>query len=218
MKKNAVFLLALMLPLLAQAAEVKYVSDELKITLRTGQGSQYQILKTLPSGTRLTVLETGEEGYSLVRTKDDVEGWVLSRFLIDQPIARDQLAAARKKLERIQTQNSQLKQDQAELKTQNTSLNTELEQLKNKQNSTGQELEKLKQVAAKPILLEKQNQELKQQNVSLEKEFQLVQQENQVLRDRANRDWFIAGAGVLLGGILLGLLIPKIRLRKKSSW
>lgn len=218
MKKTAPFLLALLLPLLAQAADVRYVSDELKITLRTGQGSQYQILKTLPSGTRVEVLETGEEGYSLVRTADGTEGWVLTRFLIDHPIARDQLAVALKKLERLKARNAQLKQEREELQKQNAALGAELAQLKRAQQSTSQELEKLKQVAAKPILLAQQNQELKQQNISLEKELRLVQQENQVLQDRANRDWFIAGAGVLLGGMLFGLLIPKIRWRKKSSW
>lgn len=35
-------------------------------------------------------------------------------------------------------------------------------------------------------------------------------------RDRANRDWFLAGAGVLFGGMLLGLLLPKRR--KRQSW
>jgi SH3 domain protein len=218
LKKNIIFLLVLLLPLLVEAAEVRYVSDELKITLRTGQGSQYQILKTLPSGSRVELLETGEEGYSLVRTDDDIEGWVLTRFLVDTPIARDQLAAALQKQERLIAQNSQFKQEQADLKKQNADLSSELQKLKSDQQSTDQELEKLKQVAAKPILLDQQNQDLKQQNVSLEKELQLVQQENQVLRNRANRDWFIAGAGVLLGGMLLGLFIPKLRWRKKSNW
>jgi SH3 domain protein len=84
--------------------------------------------------------------------------------------------------------------------------------------SANAELERLKQVAAQPILLDNQNRELKQQNVSLEKELQLLQQENQVLKDRSQREWFIAGAGVLLGGMLLGLILPKLRWRKKSGW
>ena len=53
---------------------------------------------------------------------------------------------------------------------------------------------------------------------TLEKELQLLHQENQSLKDRSQREWFIAGAGVLLGGLLLGLIIPKFSWRKKSSW
>jgi SH3 domain protein len=47
----------------------------------------------------------------------------------------------------------------------------------------------------------------------------MLDEENTSLRDRTNRDWFLAGAGVLFGGILLGLLVPKLRKRKNwSDW
>ncbi|MGD8711810.1 MAG: hypothetical protein PVG50_03130, partial [Thiohalophilus sp.] len=53
---------------IANAAQYQYVSDQLIITLRNGKGNTYQILKTLPTGTRLEVLETTDEGYTRVRT------------------------------------------------------------------------------------------------------------------------------------------------------
>lgn len=219
MKKISLFLSALILPLLVQAQDIKYVSDELIITMRTGQGSQYQILKTLPSGTRLEVLETNDEtGYSKVRIPDGKEGWVLNRFLTEEPIAREKLAAAQSKLQRTMEQNKALKEELANLKNNNTDLEAERNALINQQEKAKSELDRLNQVAAQPLQLDKQNRDLKQQNVSLEKELQLIQQENQVLKDRSQREWFIAGAGVLLGGMLLGLILPKIRWRKKSNW
>lgn len=219
MKKISLFLAALFIPILVQAQDIQYVSDQLIITMRTGQGSQYQILKTLPSGTRLEVLETNDEtGYSNVRIADGLEGWVLSRFLVVEPIAKEKLAAAQGKLQRLAEKNNALKEELANLKKSATELETERNTLLNQTESTKSELERLNQVAAQPILLDKQNRELKQQNVSLEKELQLMQQENQVLKDRSQREWFIAGAGVLLGGMLLGLIIPKLRWRKKSGW
>ncbi len=218
MKRLAYFLLVLALPLLVQAAETRYVTDHLIITLRSGQGSQYQIIKTLPSGTPLEVLETTESGYSHVRTPDGTEGWVLSRYLTDEPIARDQLEKARKQLERYRASNRKLKQQVTELRQKTSELEAERDRLSRENKQLAAELERLKAVAAKPILLEKQNQELKQQNVSLEKELQLLQQENQVLQNSSQRDWFIAGAGVLLGGMLLGLILPRLRWRRKSSW
>ena len=42
-------------------AETRYVSDELQITLRSGQSTQHQILRMIPSGTPLEVLETNED-------------------------------------------------------------------------------------------------------------------------------------------------------------
>lgn len=218
MKKTALFLTGLLLPILVQAQSTQYVSDYLVITMRSGQGSQYQILKTLPSGTRLEVLETSEGGYSKVRNREGVEGWVLTRYLSPEPIAKEKLAAAQGRIQRLMDKNNQLTQELASLKTSQRELETERAALISKTESSDAELERLNKVAAQPILLDKQNRELKQQNVSLEKELQLLQQENQSLKDRSQREWFIAGAGVLLGGMLLGLIIPKLRLRKKSSW
>jgi len=217
-KKICLILTMLILPILAQAQNTQYVTDELIITMRTGQGSQYQILKTLPSGTRLEVLEASETGYTRVRLADGLEGWVLTRYLSEEPVAKEKLAAAENKLQRLLEQNNALKEELATLKKSNTEVEAERNALLSQTESANTELERLKQVAAQPILLDNQNRELKQQNVSLEKELQRTQQENQVLKDRSQRDWFIAGAGVLLGGILLGLILPKLRWRKKSAW
>ena len=54
--------------------------------------------------------------------------------------------------------------------------------------------------------------------VSLERQLQTLQQENEGLKDRTARDWFMVGAAVVLLGIIVGLIIPRIRWRKKSSW
>ena len=80
------------------------------------------------------------------------------------------------------------------------------------------ELVRLNEVAKKPIILDKQNKELLEKNVTLEKDLQRLTQENHSLKDRSQREWFIAGALVLFGGIILGLIIPKLRRRKTSSW
>lgn len=217
-KKTSLFLAGLLLPILVQAQNTQYVSDQLVITMRSGQGSQYQILKTLPSGTRLEVLETSDTGYSKVRNSEGVEGWVLTRYLSPEPISKEKLAAAQSRLKRLKDQNNKLKQELTSLQNSSRDLEAERAALVSKSESANAELERLNQVAAQPILLDNQNRQLKQQNVSLEKELQLIHQENQSLKDRSQREWFIAGAGVLLGGLLLGLIIPKLRWRKKSGW
>ena len=218
MKKISLFLVGLLLPILVEAQTTQYVSDHLVITMRSGQGSQYQILKTLPSGTRLEILETSDTGYTKVRNAEGVEGWVLSRYLSPEPIAKEKLAVAQGRLQRLKEKNNELKQELAELQKSHQELEAERATLASKTESASAEVERLNQVAAQPILLDKQNRELKQQNVSLEKELQLLQQENQSLKDSSQREWFITGAGVLLGGLLLGLIVPKLRWRKKSSW
>lgn len=200
------------------AADVRYVSDQLIITLRSGQGNQYQIIKTLPSGTRLELLQQTDAGYSQVRTADGTEGWVRTQYLIDQPTAAQQLTAAQAKLDHLTQQNSQLKQSLDDVTKARADLGAQVKTLSGQVDSKDKELGHLKEVSAMPLKLDQENKDLKEHNIELEHNLQMATQENSVLKDRAEREWFMAGAGVLLAGILLGLIIPKIRWRRKGGW
>lgn len=200
----------------AAMAETRYVDDQLIITLRTGQGNAYQILRTLPSGTAMELLETGDT-YSKVRLQDGTEGWVLSQYLTDQPVARDQLAKAEQKLERLQSENQDLKKTLSDLKNEKRSSETEHKQLSSTADKLQKELDRMKDVAARPMELDKQNQEMRKRLQELELQSRMLKEENTALRDRTNRDWFLAGGGVLFAGLLLGLVLPKLR-KKTSGW
>lgn len=217
-KRLPLLIAGLLLPLLLVAGETWYVSDKLIITLRSGQGNQYQIIKTLPTGTPLEVLEETDTGYTRVRTPDGMEGWVRTQYLSPEPVAALKLERAQKQLARLQEQNRKLKQELAALRKHNAELEAERNRLLAGNQKAEAELKRLNEVAARPVLLDKQNRELKQQNVTLEKELRVLQQENQHLKDRSQREWFIAGALVLFGGLLIGLIVPRIRWRKQSSW
>jgi len=202
----------------AAAAETNYVDDVLTITLRTGQGNSYQILRTLTSGTPLEILERGEK-YTRVRTAEGVEGWVLSQYLTPQPVARDRITQMEQRLARFETENQKLKNDLATLRNEKLTVEGEHKQATGTAEKLQAEVERLKTVAARPLELEKQNQEMRQRLQKLELDARMLDEENTSLRDRTNRDWFLAGAGVLFGGILLGLLVPKLRKRKNwSDW
>lgn len=211
-------LCALLLVLSPAMAKTKYVSDHLIITLRTGQGNTYQIIKTMVSGESMEVVEETESGYTLVRTPDGTEGWVRTQYLSDEPTAREQLATALAKLEKLQEKNSAISSRLKTMQQDNRQLSDKLSTLNKQHKQAEVDLNRLNEVAAKPILLDRENRELKEKSTSLGNQLQLLQQENQLLKDRSDRDWFIAGAAVLLGGILLGLLAPKLRRGKKDSW
>lgn len=221
MTKFKTLLTILIIPVLLPAAalaESIYVSDHLVITIRTGKGTQYQIIKTAPSGTKLELLEESDDGYSYVRTPDGVEGWARTQYLSKEPIASVLLEKAQARLTRYKDQNNKLKAELKTLHQQTSTLTEENKSLSGSSKSLGTELARLKEVSARPIQLENENRKLQQANVTLEKEMQLLSQENQVLKDRSQREWFVAGALVLLGGLIIGLVIPKIRWKKKSSW
>jgi SH3 domain protein len=218
--KATVFVLALVLGLANSAsAETRYVSDRLEIQMRTGKGTQFRILRMLPSGTALEVLEVDQEnGYTRVRTPGGVEGWVLSRFLMKGRAARDQLADAEKRLARLELENRKLSASLEELQKAKGNTTSERDQLVKENRRLSQELDEIRRTASSALAIDAENKELKSRIVAYERRAQSLQQENEGLKDRTARDWFMVGAGVVVLGMIIGLIIPRIRWRKKSSW
>lgn len=203
----------------AWGQSTRYVTDRLEVTLRTGQTNQHRIVRMLPSGAAVTVLEQDEaSGYSRVKTTDGAEGWLLTRYLLSEPAARDQLASAQQKVSQL---TAELAQARAQLNSV-TSSQKNLEQghqsLETQNRRLQQDLTQIRQTAANALNLESENQDLKKRLVTLERDYQVLEQQTESLKDRSRRDWFVAGAGVIILGMLMGLLIPKIRWKRRSSW
>ena len=218
--KNVFILVSCFLMLTGTAiAETRYVSDTLEITLRSGKGTNFGITRMLRSGTSVEVLAVDKKsGYTQVRTKSGKEGWVLSRFLMNGRAARERLATAEKNLAELELENRKLTTVMATLTAEKSGLETNLQELEGQSRGVSQELSEIKRTASSALAIDSENKELKGRMVSLERQLQTVQQENEALKDRTARDWFMVGAAVILLGIIVGLIIPKIRFRKKSSW
>lgn len=61
------------------SAEYSYITDKILIDIFETP-NQEKIIKSLPSGTVITVLEK-KDGFSRIQTRDDITGWVQSKFL-----------------------------------------------------------------------------------------------------------------------------------------
>jgi SH3 domain protein len=218
--KKALFTVSLLLVLAGNAlAETRYVSDTLEITMRSGKGTGYGITRMLRSGTAVQVLEEDKKtGYTHVRTTSGKDGWVLSRFLMKGRAARDRLAAAEKNLAELELENRKLETAMITLAGEKKALEQEFSNLDGQSRNVSQELAEIKRTASSALAIDSENKELKSRVVSLERQLQTLHQENEGLKDRTARDWFMVGAAVVLLGIIVGLIIPRIRWRKKSSW
>ena len=199
------------------SAEVRYVIDNLIITMRSGQSTQHQVLRTWPSSTKLEVLESGEK-YSHVRGPDGTEGWVLNQYITSEPTAKLLLATANQQLAKLKAENKRLKTELRSVQNKEGALSKQQLQLTRESKKQMDELTHLRRVAAKPLKLENENQRLKKELLRLESEHDLLQQENQMLGDSSDQEWFLNGAIVIILGIVIGLIAPSLRMRKKSSW
>ena len=212
-------LLVLLLGAGAQA-QTRYVTDRTIVELRRGPSTEYLILRNLEAGDEVQVLEQDQtSGYSRVKVADQgTEGWILSRFLIAEPIARARLATAERNLtaarERVTTLETQVRELSANL----TTTRTDLEQTRANHGSVSRELAEIRTAAANVVEIRDQNTRLQQRLIERDRQVEELGATNTRLATRETQNWFIVGAGVLLAGIVVGLIAPTLRRRRRSDW
>ena len=204
---------------LAQA-ETTYVTDQFKITLRSGASATHKILRMLPSGEKLQLLSSNKEnGYSQVRDKEGKVGFVLTRQLMDIPSARDRLEVAEKRLKELLQEPGRLTAKLATLQEQHQKLTAAHDNLKQEKQTLEQELQSINRTAANAIRISNERNELRKQVATLTRQAEDLKQENRELKNDSQQKWFLIGAGVIIAGIILGLILPHLRFqRRKSSW
>lgn len=245
----AILLLGSVLPAFAQN---RYVSDVLTIYMRSGPGLNYSIKKSLKSGTELRVVKTDKAaGWTQVRIPGGGEGWVLTRQLDSQPVARDriayiqrdakqriqaaesnakariesaersaksQIASIQQDLEGLQSSYTRTRQELSTTSSAKTAVDSNLQRLETENAALKRELEQIKKTASRAIQLSEDNKALTDQRTKLERELRVEKQATSTLRSRAKRDWFLIGAGVIILGILIGLIAPRLRPKRANNW
>lgn len=194
-------------------AQTRYVSDQLEITLRSGPGNQYRILRMLESGTAVEVIERNDDGWSRIRV-GGTEGWVLTRYLMNQPAARDRLTDASTRVEQLREQTQRLRAELEATKTRLKDAQATVAELRRDNQALEQKVER----AGRGLQLADTNQALRQQVATQQQQVQSLEEQAAELADRSRQDWFVVGAGVLIAGIVIGLIIPRIRWRRRERW
>jgi len=199
------------------AQSVRYVTDSLTLEARTGPSTGHRIVRMLESGTRVSVLEEAD-GYSRARMPDGADVWILSRYLQSEPVASERLAAVTEELESLRAEKVSLTEalGQAREVAEQAEAALGTAQLDNQE--LRQELASIKQAAASTLATRDENTRLTAEVDTLRQQLDLLGSEARALKEGREREWFIAGAGVLGAGMLLGLLLPKLGRRKRRSW
>lgn len=205
-------------PINSAAETTRYVSDKLEITMRIGQGVKFGIRKMLLSGTKLKVLEADPTGYSKVRTEKGVTGWVLTRYLDNNPSSRDSLASSQQKVINLELELAQYKEEVNTLSSRNDFSGDENTNLKETSQRLGKELDELQRTASNALGLQAENRKLKESIIQMDSKIQALSLENSALKDSDAKHWFLIGAAVLLGGLFLGVLLPRLRFQRKNDW
>jgi SH3 domain protein len=203
----------------AAFAAPAWVSDQFEITLRSGPSTSNAIQLMVNSGLRLEVLERdADSGYSRVRTPGGTEGWVLSRYLMSEPSAREQLETLTGQLTNATSRGSSLDTQMKAVKAEYDSANQQIAKLEREKAAVEKELAEIRRTAANVLAINTQNQSLMDQLAAAQIKADTLEQENRQLSSQTTRYWFMAGALVLLIGVLLGIWLPRVRWQRRSRY
>ncbi len=201
-------------------AQKAYVTDTLRITLRTGPSVENKIIEILTSGQSLEVLDSLGD-WSHVRLLENgestKEGWLLSRFLITrlpwEVLARSLIEENTGLQEKLIPAEIKMSEALSREQTLTTKLRDTTEALR----KLGKEYESLKQGAEGYLKLRATHRATRSELESLKKDFRVVTDENRELRSSQRNKWFATGAIVLLCGLLIGLVLGRQQKKRRSS-
>lgn len=204
----------------AANAQTRYISDRAIVELRRGPSTEYLILRNLEAGEAVQLLEQDDAaGYSRVKVLDQgTEGWILTRFLTAEPIARDRLATAERNLASARSRVAELERQTTSLSADLATAQAELDKTRASHTQVSQELNEIRTSAANVVQITEQNESLRQRLIQRDLEVEKLTAANADLSGKSSQSWFVVGAAVLFGGIVIGLIAPSLRRKRRSDW
>ncbi|MFT2109854.1 TIGR04211 family SH3 domain-containing protein [Marinomonas sp. 2405UD68-3] len=201
-------------------AATVYVSDIQFVAIREGQSNNTRATERgIKSGTPLEVLSKSG-GYTRVKTPSGNIGWVADYFLSDDKVSRDLLVNLQTQITTLSKTKITLQDELDEATILTDQLKSDVEKLTSDKSNLEQHLAELNELTQKAQEIVSQNDENAFEISSLKQRLINAQEKADKLQASNEQKWFAIGAGTLLSGLLIGVLIP-LNKRKKvnnSSW
>ena len=211
-----------MLSSVGHAQDVRYVSDKQFIPLRSGAGSDYRIIhRGIPSGTRLTVARTSDNGeWAEITTQLGTTGWIRTQYLMADMPAQNKLDAAQAQAAEAVQRSEALAVEVETLQAERAELLAQIDSSGSQLGSVSEELAQLKQISGNAVQLDTDNRRLVEESENLRSEVEMLEAENQRLLDKLQSEDFLNGALAVLLGVMITLVVPRLwpKRRKSSSW
>lgn len=209
-----------MIPDSSMASQVKYVTDQLKVNMRAGTSTSHKIVESLISGHQVKILnEKVVNGYIQVLNENDKTGYILSRFLVDEPGAKELLKRADTQLQQLQQTPERLRTELGKLKKRFQTLQVSNKKTVLEKSNLQIELEEIRQTLNKPLEVAAERNLLRTQVAKLIRQNEEIKQDKLELENSTNYLWFLLGGGAIVLGLILGLILPNLQRRqRRPSW
>ena len=189
-----------------------YVSDILKLTLRTGPSIENKILAVIDSGQMMEIVEFGDE-WSQVQLPNGKEGWVLSRYLTPNETSNIKLQRLETKHKNLMVQAAELLEENNRLQAENKKLSTEFEANQEQLVKARTDYETLKAEASEFLTLKTRYESAASQLAEQTAKAEKLEEQLTKLERNTYIKWFLAGSGVLIVGFLIGYSSKRQRRR-----
>ncbi len=193
-------------------AESMYVTDQLKLTLRSGPSTEHKILAVVESGQKVEMLEPGDD-WSLVRNANGKERYVLSRYLKSEPTHNIRLEQLQSKHKALMQQSATLLEENTRFRSENKKLTSTLDKNEKALQKLRLDYDKLKAGSAEYIELKEKYKTASGQLAEQTKRADTLDEELRSVEINQYIKWFLAGSGVLLVGFIVGFSARRQRRR-----
>jgi SH3 domain protein len=183
---RAIVFLVLFLPVLAWPQTLAYVSQDQGVELLGAPNANAEPLRRLMKSAVVEVLSNEPPGFLHVRSADGVEGWVAAPLLASSITTAGMMGIPVVPL----SNTDALASGPSEITAMKV---------------PAQSVATLSTVPAQVDRL-----------AAMESELKMLRDTNEGFKFHRDQQWFLVGAGTLLLGLVIGLIIPRMQWRKKS--
>ena len=129
------------------------------------------------------------------------------------------------RLSNVEAERDQLQQQLTELEERHRQLlanrgdvSGELEILREENERLATELNEITAISGDAIALDDRNKELTENNARLKNDLDLAQSQLSEIRESNDSSMLLAGGALIFVGLVLGIVLPRIRAKRRDSW
>lgn len=199
-------------------AATQYVTDDMMVPLRSGAGNEFRIINSrIRSGTQVTVLSDPDGDWTEVRLSSGQEGWMRKQYLQNSPIAKTLVETAEARKIKAEQELTQAKTKLADLEQKHKSLQQSYQATQEAHATTTADYQSLKILSEDAVNLSTRYRDLLAEHEVLMTQHDALKAENDNLRNDQTISHGLYAIALLLGGMLLAILLPMFKPRKRYS-
>jgi len=187
-------------------AATRYIRDDIQVMVRGDPGINRKIVAMPKSGSVVEVLEKTEDGWSRVRLSDGKEGWMLTHYLSTGPPNTKVIAQLKRENEDLKGQVKNLAEENPRLKSEQEELQKALSKQTRAADGLRQSYETLKRESSQFLALKASYERASQELAERTKRQAELEEKVRDLQKTRTLQWFLAGAAVLLVGLIVGFM------------